>query len=147
MRGHKGTRDGETNLAALAHNPTETTVPSLSSSPFLLLLLQLCPLFFLLLLPGSFFSSSLSTSWHLPPRRLTLALALDPTGVTISSITLGSHGCWGMKAESMERGTERRPYTPIATASSYSLLSIILSPAFSHSFLIISLKCSQIGFN
>lgn len=82
-----------------------------------------------------------------PLHCLALALALNPTGVTISSITLGSHGCQGMEAESMERDTQRRPYTPFATASSHSFLSIILPPAYFHPFLIISLECGQIGFN
>lgn len=44
----------------------------------------------------------------------------------------------------MEHDTQRHP---IATASSYSLLLIILSPALSHPFLIITLEYSQIGFN
>lgn len=38
-------------------------------------------------------------------------------------------------------------HIPHGYCFSYSLLSIILSPTFSHPFLIISLECSQIGFN
>lgn len=56
----------------------------------------------------------------LPTPRLdcfALALALSPSGVTISSITLGSHGCWGMEAESMECDSQRCPYTSIARIS------------------------------
>lgn len=94
---HQGTRldmevqrDRETNLAVLAHNPTETRVPSVSPCPFLLML------FSSLLLHQ--FSCSFPYTLPLTPRHhlhncLALALALNPTGVTISSITLGSHSC------------------------------------------------------
>lgn len=142
--------DGETNLAVLAHNPTETRVSSVSPSPAFLLPViflffqlspHLCPPPLLFLPP----SPLLAVHSQAPNLYcLTLTRALDPTGVAISSIILGSHGCWGMEAESMEHDTQRHP---IATASSYSLLSIIPSPALSHPFLIITLEYSQIGFN
>lgn len=107
IKGHGGDikvqGDGETNLAVLVHNPTETAVPSVSPSQCLLLLFSYSPLSSSANspVPSSRPPSCNLLSATLPPPRpppfppncLALTLALDPAGVTISSITLGSHGC------------------------------------------------------
>lgn len=87
-----------------------------------------------------------------PPPHPTLPLVSPLHLLSTPPVSLLAALHWDHTAAEVRRLTQwsvihRRAYTPIATASSHLFLPIILPPAFSHPFPIISLEFSQIGLN